>query len=579
MKTFYAQLFVCLTLVSMALPVLARERIIDFHSDIIVQADGTLDVTETIEVRAEGKRIRRGIYRDFPTRYNDGRGDRVLVGFEVVGVKRDGQPEPWFTENLSNGVRINTGNDRFLPTPLTTRYEIRYRTTRQVGFFEYHDGLYWNVTGTDWIFDIESASARVQLPEAVPEDRLVLDYYTGPQGSRAQDARAEVVEPGVVEFTTTEPLGRREGLTLVVSFPKGIVEEPSGLQRLLWFLQDNRAQLILLLGILAAFGYYLYYWRREGRDPQAGPIFARYYPPEDFSPGGLRYLSKAFYDDRCFAADLVHMSVKGRVAIRRERNFLSDDWWLEKRSDSSDADLTPSERALFSHLFAAGNEIELDQKNHSVLGEAMRQHKKLVKRRFKPRYFVDNFKITLKVWLASLVVALLAFWLVGNLASLTFWGLLSALVVLNVVFAILMRRPTEEGRRLLDHIEGLKLYMEVASKDDIARLEHRNPDEPPLNAERFESLLPYALALDVESAWTDKFTQAVGTEAATQATNRMHWYHGDLGRGGLAGLSNDLGQSLSSQIASSSSPPGSSSGAGGGGASGGGGGGGGGGGR
>ncbi len=579
MKTFYAQLFFCLALVSMALPASARERIIDFHSDIIVQADGTLDVTETIEVRAEGKRIRRGIYRDFPTRYKDRRGDRVVVGFEVVGVKRDGQSEPWFTEELSNGVRINTGNDRFLPTPLTTRYEIRYRTTRQLGFFENHDELYWNVTGTDWIFDIESASARVQLPEAVPEDQLQLDYYTGPQGSRAQDARAEVVEPGVVEFATTEPLGPREGLTLVVGFPKGIVEEPSGLQGLLWFLHDNRAQLILLLGILAAFGYYLHHWRREGRDPQPGPIFARYYPPEDFSPGGLRYLSKAFYDDRCFAADLVHMSVKGLVTIHRERKFLSDDWRLEKCSESSDADLTPSERGLFSHLFAAGNEIELDQKNHSILGEAMRQHKKLVKRRFKPRYFVDNFKITLKAWLGSLVVALLAFWLVGNLASLTFWGLLSALVVLNVVFALLMRRPTEEGRRLLDHIEGLKLYMEVASKDDIARLEHRNPDEPPLDAERFESLLPYALALDVESAWTDKFTQAVGVEAANQATNRMHWYHGDLGRGGLAGLSNDLGQSLSSQVASSSSPPGSSSGGGGGGASGGGGGGGGGGGR
>lgn len=579
MKTFSARLFFCLTLVSMALPVSARERIIDFHSDIVVQSDGALDVTETIEVRAEGKRIRRGIYRDFPTRYKDRRGDRVVVGFDVVGVKRDGQSEPWFTENLSNGVRINTGNDRFLPTPLTTRYEIRYRTTRQLGFFENHDELYWNVTGTGWIFDIESASARVHLPESVPEDELQLDYYTGPQGSRAQDARAQVVEPGVVEFSTTGPLGPREGLTLVVGFPKGIVEEPSGLQGLLWFLQDNRAQLILLLGILVAFGYYLHHWRREGRDPQAGPIFARYYPPEDFSPGGLRYLSKAFYDDRCFAADLVHMSVKGLVTIHRERKFLSDDWRLQKGSDSSDADLTSSERTLFSHLFAAGNEIELDQKNHSVLGEAMRQHKKFVKRRFKPRYFVDNFRITLKAWLGSLVVALLAFWLVGNLASLTFWGLLSALIVLNVVFALLMRRPTEEGRRLLDHIEGLKLYMEVASKDDIARLEHRNPDEPPLDAERFESLLPYALALDVESAWTDKFTQAVGAEAANQATNRMHWYHGDLGRGGLAGLSNDLGQSLSSQIASSSSPPGSSSGGGGGGASGGGGGGGGGGGR
>src|SRR5690606_9751170 len=144
---------------------------------------------------------------------------------------------------------------------------------------------------------------------------------------------------------------------------------------------------------------------------------------------------------------------------------------------------------------------------------------------------------------------------------------------------VLFRSPTKEGRRLLDHIAGLKLYMKVASKEDIARLKHRNAEEPPLlNAERFESLLPYALALDVEEAWTDQFTQAVGAIEANRVTRSMRWYHGAIGSGGLASLSSDLGNSLSSQISSSSSPPGSSSG-GGGGSSGGGGGGGGGGGR
>ncbi len=578
MKVLYGKLLLCLALVAVALPTSARERILDFHSDIEVQADGTLEVTETIEVRAEGKNIRRGIYRDFPTRYKDRRGDRVVVDFEVVGVRRDGEIEPWFTENRSNGVRVNTGNDNFLPTPLTTTYQIRYRTSRQLGFFDEHDELYWNVTGTGWAFDIESASARVQLPETVPEDQLLLDYYTGPQGSRAQNAQAELVDPGVVEFTSARPLGQREGLTIVVGFPKGVVDEPTALQRLAWFLKDNRAQLVLLLGLVAIFWFYLYQWRREGRDPPAGPIIARYYPPEGFSPAGLRYLWKAAYDNRCFAADLVQMSVKGLIAIHRERKFLSDDWRLEKLKSSSDADLTPSEQALFAHLFASGSEIELDQKNHSILGQAKTEHSKALGYRFKPRYFLNNFNITLKGWLASMALALVAFWLVGNVASLTFWGLLVALVLLNGVFTMLMRRPTLEGRRLLDHIEGLKLYMTVASKDDLARLEHRNPDEPALDAERFESLLPFALALDVEEAWTDKFTRAVGTQAAYEATGRMHWYHGTLGGSGLVGLSNDLGKSLSSQIASSSAAPGSSSG-GGGGYSGGGGGGGGGGGR
>ena len=45
------------------------ERINHYHSDIEVQKDGSLAVTETIQVTAAGRKIKRGIYRDFPTRY------------------------------------------------------------------------------------------------------------------------------------------------------------------------------------------------------------------------------------------------------------------------------------------------------------------------------------------------------------------------------------------------------------------------------------------------------------------------------------------------------------------------------
>ena len=44
------------------------ERIISYYSDIQVAADASLHVTETIRVQAEGREIRHGIFRDFPTR-------------------------------------------------------------------------------------------------------------------------------------------------------------------------------------------------------------------------------------------------------------------------------------------------------------------------------------------------------------------------------------------------------------------------------------------------------------------------------------------------------------------------------
>jgi len=81
-----------------ASPAAAEERILDYAIEVDVRADGSLDVAERITVRAEGERVRRGITREFPTRYRDRHGNRVVVDFEVLGVLRDRAPEPWFTE-------------------------------------------------------------------------------------------------------------------------------------------------------------------------------------------------------------------------------------------------------------------------------------------------------------------------------------------------------------------------------------------------------------------------------------------------------------------------------------------------
>src|SRR5690606_34430970 len=146
--------------------------------------------------------------------------------------------------------------------------------------------------------------------------------------------------------------------------------------------------------------------------------------------------------------------------------------------------------------------------------------------------------------------------------------------VVVVGFFVLVRAPTPEGRRLLDEIEGLRRYLGVAERQDLQRLPGPGDAAPPLDAHRFEQLLPYAVALDVEQAWTEKFTRAVGAAAAAAATASIAWFKG--GRAGIndvGSFTSALGKGLTSQIASSSTPPGSGAGGGGGGFSGGGGGG------
>ena len=202
----------------------ATERILRFVSDVKVERNGDLIVTETIAVQAEGKDIRRGILRDFPTSYTRRDGAHVEVGFDVQFVTRDGVAENFVTERLSNGVRVRIGSADRLLRDGRHEYVIRYRTTRQIGFFADYDELYWNATGTGWTFAIDQAEARITLPEGVRFTQTAL--YTGPQGARGQDAAIVEQAPGRIVFRTTKPLPARNGLTVAAAWQKGVVTPP-----------------------------------------------------------------------------------------------------------------------------------------------------------------------------------------------------------------------------------------------------------------------------------------------------------------------------------------------------------------
>jgi hypothetical protein len=69
------------------------------------------------------------------------------------------------------------------------------------------------------------------------------------------------------------------------------------------------------------------------------------------------------------------------------------------------------------------------------------------------------------------------------------------------VFAFpLFKMPTKAGRKMMDAIEGFRMYLGVAEED---RLQAFYP--PQKTPELFERYLPYAVALDVENAWAKRF--------------------------------------------------------------------------
>ena len=214
------QLFSLLLLPSSAAS--AAEVIRDFHSDITVHEDASMTVRETIQVISEGIQIRHGIYRDFPITYQDTLGNRYKVGFTILDIQRDGAPEPYHMEDVANGKRIYIGDKDVLVSSGEHTYTIAYKTTRQIGFFEDHDELYWNVTGNGWEFPIQKASASVILPGDALRTIISAEAYTGPQGSQGRDFETSTGPLRSVEFRTTRTTERPRGLNHCRRLAQGI---------------------------------------------------------------------------------------------------------------------------------------------------------------------------------------------------------------------------------------------------------------------------------------------------------------------------------------------------------------------
>jgi Predicted membrane protein (DUF2207) len=614
------------------------ERIISFRSDVVIDRDATVHVTETLRIEVEGQQIHHGITRDFPTRY-EREGHRVHVGFSVDGVERDGRTENYARESIDNGVRLRIGDaDQEVPTGEHT-YVIRYTTTRQLGFFPTYDELYWNAVGADVIFQIDSAEAHIRLPQAVQLGQR--SSYTGPPGSRENNATVVQEGPGEITFRTTRPLAPHEAFTVAVAWPKGVVTEPPPPSAYAVWMAEHGGAATAIMGLIGLGVFYFYAWKRAGRGPVPGTVVPLFEPPEGMSAAAVRYVRRMGFDNRCYAAAIVESGVKGKIRLVESESgfFKRTKTTIEKTGDGGD--MAAPERGMLSALFASGDSVEMDKANYRVFGNAKSSLQDGLREVYKGKYFLTNkgwawaglafmlammmlvgavlvsadpyappgtgvamwfgvglFAIAIgcapyggrdgaRGWFALIGCALAGlaglFFLVGALGSATTTGevfaILSPLLALPLVISAFwwMAAPTREGRAVMDRIAGFERYLSVTEEN---RLEVLHPPEK--TPQLFERFLPYAIALGVENKWANRFAGVLAAAAADPSSQGgaggayMGWYVGSQTPWSDPGrFASAMGATLASSVAAAATAPGSSSGSGGGGFSGGGGGGGG----
>ena len=544
-----------------------EEKIRSFHADIVIDTTGLATVTEHIKVYAGGNVIKRGIVRRIPVFREDKNGHKRRVDIVFTNVLKNGESEP-FREMTENGYKvIYVGSKDVLLDPGEYEYAITYQTRGHVGFFNGFDEFYWNVTGNEWAFPIDEASATIHLPHGAVVKNT--SCYTGVKGSKAQDCNGGSDSTGTVSFHTRGPLGTGEGFTVAVSWQAGLIARPGFWEELYGNMKD---WLLAAAGLLLLLGYYYRNWSKYGRDPVMPTIVPSFNPPNNWSPAVLRYVFQKHIDHRAFSVALLNMAVKKTMTITSEGSV-----YTITGADKDNRDrLAAEEEAIFGKLFSGKKRsLKMESTNHSRFNSARTAFDSSLVNQVQPRSFLQkNGKQALlgSLWTLAVLIAYFAinrtelpqgflislpfgvvgtgvfllglsmfkesgcaagfmvifglvfvipmfFVLIPFLQTASLAGILFFILVTIawVVYLKLIKAPTAEGVDAEAKIKGFKMYLETAEEHRLNML--MPPDKTPA---LFERLLPYAIALEVENKWGEKFQSVL-----EQANYQPEWYSGD----------------------------------------------------
>jgi uncharacterized membrane protein len=490
-------------------------RVSNFDTNIAVMNNGTMLVTEHISLVFIGEW--HGIHRTLPIQYPGPHGTNYTLFLNVRSVT-DGSGHSLKYDSSIHGAYRDL--KIYIPGAVDTSREvdIQYEVLNGIRFFNDYDELYWNVTGNDWGVPIDHATAFVLFPDKAA-GQLRAQAFTGFYGATGHQATAQV-NGNQVSFETTNPLSMREGLTIDVYIPKGILDQPSAFTRAGWFIRSNS---IVLLPVFAFVVMFTMWWYK-GRDPQAGlSVAPMYEPPKDMSPAEVGSLIDDSVDPRDVTSTIVDLAVRGYIHIEEKQDkvlfFKNTDYIFKLLKPRSEwKDLRAHEQSMLENMFSGTDVIHLsDLKNRFYLALPGVKKSILIELKQKGMYSVDPDSANAYRFLGVLIIAA-PFVLLQVTGEAQFFlaplvAIISILFALAIVVVIgrLMTAKTLRGVRTVVEIQGFREFMNRVEGD---RLRAMPPDT-------FEKFLPYAMALGVEKHWAHAFQGIV--------QNPPSWYTGPYG--------------------------------------------------
>lgn len=206
---------------------------------VVVNEDSTFDVTEILTYRFSGEfhRVNRGITLENKTNLDKCRQDPSLQcgGFSyltLLGVYNEDGDEVPESELSFERTSYDYGDEmsiewEFAPDGRNFNdelfvWEIKYRVYGGLGYFDDYDMFYWNTFPSDRSVDIEEGNFEINFPEDIDFEKEDLEtfYY-----SEAYEFLYEYEEDDQTLYMSVEDLAPYEEFTVLLKYPKGIVDE------------------------------------------------------------------------------------------------------------------------------------------------------------------------------------------------------------------------------------------------------------------------------------------------------------------------------------------------------------------
>lgn len=519
------------------------EFIKDYHSDITISTEGGITVVENITIVANGNQFKRGFIRSIPLYQKDKSNRSYKVNIQVNNVFKDGEPVLYEVSVFGNNKEIRIGDPHVFLNPGIYSYQISYSIDDQIDFYDDFDELYWNVTGNDWAFYIQNPSATIHLPQGAKSIQNAC--YTGEMGETNSNCRYIIDELGNTISFFSSSLNPNEGFTIATGFTPHIIERPSGF---ITFFKLYGRLIIISLIFLINLIFYFTTWYRYGRNAREEIVIPTFEIPENYSAAAIRYIHKRSFDLKTFVCIIVQLAVKKCLAIstKGKNNVLV--------SQGIHSNLSEEEQKVYERLFKNDKQLSIVKSNASIINVAQSYCEIALKKINIEQYFKKNselkqtsffmFLISLLLMFAvflfilkpmmftigGLTVVALLFWFFKKFRScfVTFFAIISIffiisfsvftivgaqfvgkeiflgivviLVISYIVYYKNMTKKTQKGQKISAQIKGLKMYLETAEENRLNML--YVPERTP---QLYEKMLPYAMALDVENKWGEKF--------------------------------------------------------------------------